>query len=505
MSAFLDGLVARWRKDETWPPPHLRKRWTEIASYRRRYENNRGELLKANPNLAISTHKTETFVPVPFPRELCRFSASLLFSETPRVIRKDAQDEIDELEAVNDFGAFAVEAGVKAACEGRIGVRVIRDPEVDPKIPLLTVVSEDQIIWHTRHGRFVVGGIVVIEKEDDSKSKAVYRLLEEHSPGAITRYLFKGDESDIGRRVPLGDWPEYAHLPEFETTQVDRPTLIPWENIPGGESDLFGLGPLFDTLNESESLLLDKARKTIPRLFADRSLTDSSGRFQIDGIIITGGSRMRAPLGTNPMELVKLVDAKFDSKDNIGWIDHLQQLIVTCAGYSPMTWGIQGHTANVTRAVSGYAMKLAQLRTLLTRSGKEHMALEAMGKAIATAVALQRPGPQRVSELLPSIELGDGLPPDPLDGAQEVLYLSQAKAASLESMVKIVHPTWSIDEVNAEVARIMEASAIVGGVDGTGPAPGLAATLAAIARQQARERPQREEAGNGDDPAEGVD
>ena len=118
-------------------------------------------------------------------------------------------------------------------------------------------------------------------------------------------------------------------------------------------------------------------------------------------------------------------------------------------------------------------MKLAQLRTLLNRAAKEHMALQALGWAVATAIALQS-GTPRVADCLPGIELGDGLPSDPLDGAQEVLFLRQAMAGSTETLVKIVHPTWSPDAINAEVEAIDALMAFpqgAGAGSGIGPMP----------------------------------
>jgi len=295
----------------------------------------------------------------------------------------------------------------------------------------------------------------VIEKKVDDDETTIYRLLEEHTKGAVDRHLYKGGKAKLGKEVPLSAVDEFANYPAHEDTGLDRPTLIPWENVPGGESDLFGLGPIFDSINEAESLMLDRGRKAIPRTFVDRSLADDRGQLKIDGYILTGGARMALPLGQSPLQTIETVQPHLYSQEHVYWIDHLTQLLVTCAGYSPLTWGLQGQTANVTRAVSGYAMKLSQLRTLLTRSAKEHMAIQALGWAFATALALQEGG-YNVADYRPSIQLGDGLPDDGLDGAQEALWLRQGAAASTETLVKTIHKTWTPEEVEAEVEAIMQ-------------------------------------------------
>lgn len=466
---FLDRLRKSIETEETWPPREVRDHWAEIETYRRRYRNNRREMIQANPNISTSNSKVEIYVPVPWPRELCRFSAALLFPETPRISSASDKAGVEMLERVNDFGAFAVEGGVGVAREGRMGIRVVIDPAIDEKVPLLTLVHEDNILWDIRHGRFYAGGTVIVTRKPDPSSKIVYRLFEEHTKGLVTRVLYKGTDNELGRQVNLSELTEFAELPPEQATGLDRPTLVPWLNVPGAESDLLGLGPLFDELNEAESLLLGRARKSQPQTFVDRSMLDETGKLDLEGYHIVGGSRMRLPIGTDPMSTIKTVDPKVELQQHIMWNNHVTQLIVSVAGYSPLTWGIEGQTASIQRAVSGYAMKLSQLRTLLNRSQKAHMALQAMGWSIATGLAMQSGGGS-VAERLPSIQLGDGLPDDALDGAQEVQFLRQAVAASTETLVRIVHKTWSDAEVEAEVERI-EAEGFVGKGTGMAGAP----------------------------------
>ena len=499
-TGILERIRRQWAKADEWPPSHVKKRWDEIEGYRERYENDRATLIQKNPNLAINNHMVETFVPVGWARELCRFSAALLFSDTPQVTLngKATGPDLEALLRVNDFGATSIRAGIKTACEGRIALRIIRDTDIHPTSPLITIVPEDQVVWDIRHGSFYAGGMVIIERVRDkgTRQEKTYRLLEEHTRGLVTRTLYEGSTRSLGKPVPLKTVAEFAELVPVEETGLDRPTLVPWENIPGAESDLFGMGPLLDELNEAETLLLDRLRKSIPRVFVDRSLADETGRLEIDGYILTGGTRMRMPLGQTPSSTVEVATPGLLSAEHIAALDHIQQLMVTVAGYSPLTWGIQGQTASVTRAVSGYAMKLAQLRTLLTRSAKEHMALEALGHA--TAVALCWASKQHeVHDFLPKIELGDGLPDDPLDGAQEVLFLRQAMAASTETRVKTVHPTWTDAQVEAEADAITEAGMFP---PGAGQGQGVG-NLGKNVRDLLRASENDPRAGAGSDPA----
>lgn len=475
MASIFENMRKVWLDREEWPPKSVKDNWERIETFRMYYRNNRSELISHNPNISISNHKVDIYIPVPWAREICRFSAGLLFPQSPRIMGKDKLAILD-LEQINDFGAFAIQGGVQVAAEGRLGIRIIKDPVVSNVTPLLTIVPDDQIIWDIRHGRFYVGGMVIIERKVEPESASYrnyqetiyYRLMEEHTIGQIKRTLYKGTYKSLGVEVPLSTYNEFASLPDLESTGLDTPTLIPWENVPGAESDLFGLTTLLDVINEGESLLLDRARKAIPRVFIDRSLSDESGRIDIDGYILTGGSRLRMPLGVSPGQSINLIEPKFFAKEHVEWLDHVTQLMVTVAGYSPSTWGIQGHTATVSRVVSGYALKLSQLRTLLNRSAKEHMALQALGWSVAVALSWAS-SHYNVQDNLPTIELGDGLPSDPLDGAQEVLYLKQALAASTETLVKTVHPSWTPEEIAAEVKAIEDEISYVADLSAKSP------------------------------------
>ena len=120
-----------------------------------------------------------------------------------------------------------------------------------------------------------------------------------------------------------------------------------------------------------------------------------------------------------------------------------------------------------------------------------------MGVATALAWMVNDPA---VENYLPSIALGDGLPNDALDGAQEVLFLQQARAASTQTLVETVHPTWTPEQVQEEVTRILDEGMFPQGGTGQGVGP---------VGKQIRDllRPPRSgdlDAGAGIDPAPGV-
>jgi hypothetical protein len=243
--------------------------------------------------------------------------------------------------------------------------------------------------------------------------------------------------------------------------------LIRWENVPGGHSDLAGLEPLLDSLDEAATVGRIKARASQPitylRRFETRDLK-SLGALPMDGSVIAiddwpgrylgqtaGGPPVESPF---PVEnLMQTVQPGLEASEHARYVEHLRELAVTMAGYSLASWGLDREG----RADSGTALKLRQVRTLLTRSGKERMARQAIAEACAIALGMML-GRSDVRPLLPHVELSDGMPRDGREDAEELVKLRQAGVISLEEAVRRLHPDWDEEKVAEELAKIEGAS-----------------------------------------------
>lgn len=440
------------RRPLDWPPPHVRNEWEKIADYRRRYENDRAQMLKADPVFkTASDEKKSLYTPIPLAAEMVHLSSALLFSAEPKFIHANQQDLLDRVLAANGMGAFLHHSGSHVAFQGSSCLRIIRDEEVSDQ-PLITRIDADQVIWRKKHERFVTGGYVVIERRPNPFADEVFRLIEDHQPGTIERDLYKGTRRTLGSPIPHALWlEEFRSLPERTDTRLDAPTLYLWENVPGGRSDLAGLDALLDRLNEAESLAVDKLRKSVPVTVVDRRLADRQGRVDLHGIVFTGGQQTQ--FGEGVAKTVETIQPQLQSEEHIRYIEHLREMILQQAGYSLASWGLDdGGSAD-----SGKALRLRQARTLLTKAGKERSAREAIANAVACACAWSSSTPARsrsIEEFRPEIELGDGLPPDLLEDAQEIAIKRGAAAISLEQAVRELHPDWAEDVITAEVERI---------------------------------------------------
>jgi hypothetical protein len=444
---FLQRRIHVPTRDE-WPPKDVKEHWEKVGLWRRRYQNDRDELLMYNPEWNHSVDRAELYTPVPMAREMARLSSSLLFSAPPVITHSTYEAEIEELMKINGLEAFLQETGEYVATEGRGAFRVGYHPDVaDGEMPNITFVHEDQVIWH-RYDRFMVGGTVVIEHEEEG-GNVVWRLLEEHGKGWIHRRLYKGAEGRLGDQVAFSEkaveelFPDYVDMPEYVETGLDVPCLIEWSNVPGAASDIAGLELYLDRLDEAESLLLDKGRKSVPVTFADESMVEDMGTSLSFAGVVFLKSAGYLPADGNPY--VETVQPVFDVASHLEWIRHIRESILMMAGYSIASWGMDdGGQA------SGKALKLRQARTLLHKAGKDRMAIEAIKTALAVALAYQH-NSKTIEEYKPEIVLGDGMPEDPIENAQQIQLEDSVGAISHAEKIRVIRPWWTEERVQEEV------------------------------------------------------
>ena len=369
--------------------------------------------------------------------------------------RSRKQKLLDELLDENGLDALFQTSGEQIASEGAGALRVIRDREINDGEPYITFVPDDQILWDIKYGRAVMGGTVVWTKYEDETltdpeaRRVVYRMLEEHTAGKIERTVYKGGERYLGKPVEFGSWPEaWQTVKPTETTDLDKPTLIRWENVPGGRSDLAGLESLLDVYNEAESYFTQKGRSSLPLTFADRDLADNKGVVKRAGVHL---SKKGMQYGEALQQGIATVQPPFEAEKHIAWVEHVRAMIVEHAGYSSATWGI----GEEGRTDSGTALQLRQARTLLTRAGKDRMAREAIRNAIAVALAWKDDASE-VADYRPEVTLGLGLPEDPKEKAEAVTSKKTAGVISLRQAIRELHPDWTEDKVDEEIEQIEE-------------------------------------------------
>jgi hypothetical protein len=142
----------------------------------------------------------------------------------------------------------------------------------------------------------------------------------------------------------------------------------------------------------------------------------------------------------------------------IRWEEHLNtcqnliETIISQAGYSGQTLGLQGDIAQTATEV------VARERKSLTTRGKK---INYWRPGLADIMY----GLMSVSKTVfgtdivpvrPDVEFADAVMPDQLELAQTVAALRGAESASIETAVSMAHPDWTPDDVAKEVQRIYE-------------------------------------------------
>jgi hypothetical protein len=429
--------------------------WDIVGTRRRRYANDAADLFSYRVDLHVAGDAAATaargrdYTPVPLARDIARFSSQLLFSDPPKLtIDGDVETQaVDAWAAFNRLPEFLADAGDNVAAQGSGALRIIRDDHVSGQFPLIVFEPSDRVIWAVAHGRYTTGGVVVVER-DGEESGVRWRMLEYHGTGIVKRALFKGGLTRLGSRVELGAGPpEFRELKDEVQTGVDRPTLIPWSNVPGGHSDISGLDGILDAINDAETIGRKKLKASKPLVFVHRKLADSAGNADLDGVVWTGADIL-SPVEESK-ELATIVQGRMEAEDFRVYADHLRELAVSMAGYSLASWGF----GDGGRADSGRALKLRQMRTILTTSGKIRMAREAISEAVGVALAMLL-GRSAVEPLKPEIQFGSGFPVDRTEQAEELAKLRDAGLISSRQALRELHPDWDEDRVETEIAEI---------------------------------------------------
>lgn len=425
--------------------------------------------------------QTQRKVHVPIAADLCQASADLIYSEAPSFTVDDPKTQARLAELVDDglLQALAEGAEEGAALSGHF-LRVTWDLEVSPDRPFVTVVGADAALPEFRFGRLLGVTFWHVVRRDGQQ---VWRHLERHEldgqgVGVVLHGLYLGTVSDLGLRVPLTDDPATAALaPQVieDTISTGSPGLavvfVPnqrpqrrWRSDPLGKdfgrSDLDGIEGLMDALDEAYSSWMRDIRLGKARLLvAESALTDlGPGRgaaFDTDREIFT--PLQSPPTSTaNATSLAQAEQFQIRHEEHRATCHELLERILSGAGYSPSTFGLDGQGA----AATATEIRARQARSYLTRDRKlrilRPMLSELMHKLLAVDAAVFKSG---IIPARPQVEFPDGVSESLLVLAQTAQALRVAEAASTDVLVRLLHAEWDDDQVDAEVQAILDEKA----------------------------------------------
>ncbi len=212
-----------------------------------------------------------------------------------------------------------------------------------------------------------------------------------------------------------------------------------------------------DGLDETYSSWMRDIRVGKARLIVPPSYLDDLGRGK--GAVFEGEREVFSPLNM-------LVNDKADSSSmitanqfNIRWQEHqataqnLIEQIISQAGYSSQTFGMVGDVAATATEV-----KARERKSLTTRGKKILYTRPALADIIYGLLSIENTvfGHTDLTPVRPDVDFADVVIPDQLEVAQTVAALRGAEAMSVQVAVEQVHPDWTPDDVNEEVARVYQ-------------------------------------------------
>jgi hypothetical protein len=395
-----------------------------------------------------------------------------------------AQDRLDTLAETLGLANRLLEAAEVCAAIGGVYLRPVWDKSAADH-PLLTVVDADHGIPDFRYGQ--LHAVTFVEEVVRETGDVVWRHLERHEPGVILHGLYVGSGSTLGRQVPLTDHPATQGLMPEIPVPVEvtggQPGIMPRfvpnvlpnrrnRRYPIGRSDYAGAEPLLDALDETwtswmRDLRLGQARLVVPDEFlqpvgARPGQTGAARGFDVDGELMTG---------LNMADLEKIADPIREVQFDIRVEQHertavnLTERIISTAGYSPQTFGL--HIEG--RAESGTALRIREGKSWRTQGRKQRYFAPNLSDTLQTILALDRVMFGRPTPIVRPMIGWQELADDPVGTASWINQLSQARAASIETRVRLAQPQLDDDQIAQEVERIKAE-------DGLGlpdPTPGL--------------------------------
>lgn len=356
------------------------------------------------------------------------------------------------------------------AALGSVYLRAGWDRDIADR-PLVSAVHADAAIPAWSWGRLAE---VTFHRKVHEDGNAVWRHLEHHGvhngAGYIEHALFEGTVDNLGERRPLTEHPETAQLvqPDQATTEgviltgLDRLDVVHWTNgvdrrfrsdpvaHHAGRPDLAGVEPLMDALDEVYTSWMRDVRLGKARLFVSAGYLESAGPGE--GAIFDLDRELYVELNALAGQGMEITPSQFAIRyaEHAATATALATEIVGKAGYSAQTFGLTGDVA-----MTATESDARERKTGWTRKGKLRAARLALVELAEVLLMLDRTVFGRTTPVpRPNIEFPPMVSASQQENAQTAQLLANAEAASTGTLVRMVHPDWDDDQVQAEVQAI---------------------------------------------------
>ncbi|MGW4648052.1 phage portal protein [Kitasatospora sp. NPDC004289] len=400
---------------------------------------------------------------IPLAADIARTSSDLLFSEPPKLTATATatQQALDDLMDGSLFPTL-VEGGERSAAMGNKYYRVVWNQAVRPT-PWISVVGGDCAIPEFTFGVLTAATfwqVVAVE------GQTVWRHLERHESGVILHGLYEGTEDHLGMPQPLTAQPATKDLArEVATgtkllTAAHVPNCRPargWPGIPQaeylGQSDYQGIEGIFDQLDETWSSWMRDIRLGKGRILLDQQYLTSNGPGR--GVSADLDREVYAELNIPPTAGAGITLSQFAIRvaEHERTAQALTEQAVRQAGYSAATFG----QVSDGQAVTATEIKARQGRSMSTRARKALYEQYGLAQITAAWLGVMAGDQFKVAGLSlepPTVTFEDSVQEDPKVVAETLSLLEQARAASTQVKVQMLHPDWDDTAVKEETDRI---------------------------------------------------
>ncbi len=448
-----------------WPPDSAKDRLNAIRKARAWWS---GEKLKehsgthfwkqdddqAGTQWSTTGMRREHRIHVPIAADLARVSADYLFGGG---IELPEDERIRELDERVGLSTLLPEAAERASGMGEVYLRTLWRNETEP---LLSVIDPDRVVPIFQWGRLAAAEV----GSDLPRHQGVLWVhVERHEPGVVRHFLYRktpsGTSGDL-QIAPLSAHPETRALePEVPLPDAlaDRlaivyvPNARPKTPRPGGASDLEGTEGMMAAVDEAASSLTRDIRLGKGRLVVSEWLLDRTK--PLDGAIFDTNAEVFSPIAGGDDETTRNSIVPFQPElrvnPHLDAIRDLVQRIVSSAGYSPES--LIANRSQLPEA--GVARRLREGASIRTTQRKIAIWRPAIAEVLSNLAVIA----YRLDEApVVPISVRSSYAPDIAETANVVQALAVAGAASTETKVRLLHPTWTDAQIATEVQRISD-------------------------------------------------
>lgn len=436
----------------------------------------------------VADNEPKTKLHIPLAADIAAKSADLLFTEPPALDFGTNTAAAERLEAAIDEGLYAtlLEGAEIGAGLGGHYLRIVWDEEI-AELPWITAVHADAAVPEFRWGRLVAVTYWEVVAADGDK---IIRHLERHDrgtnagTGSIQHALYEGNQSSLGQRIDLGAHDSTADIDgepqDDKTLIIDTgvkqltsayvPNMLPnrlWRNIPEaaplGRSDYAGLEGELDALDETwtswmRDIRLGKGRMFVPSYMLESLGAGKGAEWNPEQEIFTA---LDMPPSKDGNQLTaQQFQIRVDEHQRTAAA--LTEQIIRSARYSPTSFGIDSEG----QAVTATEIRSAERQSFITQGRKARYTKAPLAHIIETLLAVdQALFGQKVEPAKPQITFADSIAENPEVTARTIQLLDTARAVSTEVKVRMVHPDWGDEEIDAEVKKVMDEQGVGAAAD----------------------------------------